>query len=106
MWVEFRPGGAFRLRPGPNEFQLPPGRYRADFRSAYLFFDVGKAALSFEAVPGHPVTVFYATPYTLYTRGTAGFTAQRRPGRWGLLGIPGAVAVIFLVCWLIAAIVR
>lgn len=102
MWVEFRPGRVCRLHPDAvNQFFLPPGRYLARFYSTYVFIDVGKAELTFDISSGEPVQMAYAAPYSIYSKGTAGFTPQKRPGRGVIVGIYavviGAVVAMFAV---------
>ncbi|MFC6014051.1 hypothetical protein [Nocardia lasii] len=97
MIAQFTPELVVELRPGFNEFQLPPGYYRVQLWSQYVW-KAGKATLDIDATRG-PVHFHYAAPYTLYSAGSAGFTPLERPGLVVKMGI---FAVAFAVPLLIA----
>lgn len=100
MWVEFVPGVRYPLLPGPNRFVLPQGVYAARFFSTYFGIQVGKAELTFDTRAGQPVQMGYAAPYTIYTRGAAGFAPQPRPGIAALviaLFIPVIVVLVIVL---------
>ncbi|WP_280431330.1 hypothetical protein [Nocardia brasiliensis] len=44
-----------------------------------------------------PITFYYASPYTIYSAGAAGFEPQKRPGRGAMLAIVGAAVLLPLL---------
>ena len=78
-----------------NTFMLPSGHYQVRFWSQYWFWRVGRAEVTIDVRSGQPVHLHYAAPYTIYTRGVAGFgpLPAHRPGAQ-------AVAVIVVIAGL------
>ena len=94
MAVEFAPGLRYSLRPGRNDLQLPPGRYRAQLWCQYGVWQVGKATIDIDTTRG-PVWFHYAAPTTIYHQGAAGFAPQQRAGGAATtMLVVGAVGVI------------
>lgn len=108
MFIEFVPGWRFHLSPGRNVLALPPGRYHAQLFSQYTFFRVGRAELVIDARPGRTVLVHYVAPYTIYSRGRAGYGAlpNGRPGLGALLAIFALAAVIPLLALMLGLVLR
>jgi hypothetical protein len=94
MYVDFGRGLHFQLLEGRNDLALPPGRFRAQLYSGG-WMRLGRAFLDIDTTRG-PVHFFYAPPYTIWSKGAAGFHPVQRPGR-GALTVIIALAVIPLV---------
>lgn len=101
MYVDFGHGLHFELREGRNDLALPPGRFRAQLYSGG-WMRVARAFLDIDTTRG-PVHFFYAPPYTVLSRGAAGFHPVQRPGR-GVLTVIIALAVIPLALGIAALI--
>ncbi|APE33451.1 hypothetical protein BOX37_05120 [Nocardia mangyaensis] len=99
MMAEFAPGHVVELRPGPNHFQLLPGHHRVQLWSQYAW-RCGRATLDIDTTRG-PVHLYYAAPYTIHSRGAAGFVPQERPGMRAKIAI---FATAILVPLLIVAV--
>src|SRR5690606_17898862 len=93
--AEFAPGWRIALRPNHrHQFFLAPGVYHVRFYTWYFGIRVGKAEAVVDTRSGQPVFVAYAAPYTIWTRGRAGYPPQQRPG---LAAIPVIVLIALLV---------
>lgn len=99
IMVDFGNDLRFQLRPDAvNQVTVPPGRYRAKLYSLYFGIKVGKAEIDVDTSNWAPVTFSYAAPYTIYSKGAAGYGELKRPGGRGILVIIGiALAVPLLV---------
>lgn len=98
IMVEFAPGMRVALRSKQrHQFFLPPGVYDTRFYTFYFGIKVGRAETVVDTRSGWPVYVGYAAPYTIWSRGRAGYPPQQRGGLGVLVGIiVGAFAVPLL----------
>lgn len=77
--------------------RVPAGRYEVTCE-AQARGGFGRASITADVVPGQTVTVHYAPPQSLISRGSIGFTPQTR--QWGpdlrqiFITVGGAVALI------------
>ncbi|MEV6557521.1 hypothetical protein AB0M22_17515 [Nocardia sp. NPDC051756] len=94
--ADFGYGVRYSLARGRNHVMVPPGRYRVMLYSQYTFWQVGKAWLDIDTTRG-PVLFHYASPYTIYSAGAAGFEPQQRPGRGAMLAMVSAAVLIPLL---------
>jgi hypothetical protein len=78
MFADFGEGLRYSVRAGANQLRIPPGRYRLRMYSQLSWWRVAKAELTV-GLRAEPVTIYYATPYTIFPRGAIGLVPQRRP---------------------------
>jgi hypothetical protein len=91
MFADFGDGLRYSLGAGANQLRIPPGTYQLRMYSQYGWIRVAKADLTVD-LRYEPMTIYYATPYTVFNRGSIGLVPQRRP-LLALLGWLGAGAV-------------
>ena len=107
MLVEFAPGMQLTLGPSRrHQFFLAPGVYHAKFYTRYFTFKVGRAEAVFDTRSGRPVYVAYAAPYTIWTRGRAGYPPQKRGGLGAVFVIIGIAIAVPLLGVLVALLNR
>ncbi|WP_280433243.1 hypothetical protein [Nocardia brasiliensis] len=94
--ADFGYGLRYSLMQGRNHLMVPKGQYRVALFSQYAWQRVGQAWIDIDAGHG-PITFYYASPYTIYSVGAAGFEPQKRPGRGAVLAIVGAAVLIPLL---------
>lgn len=82
-------------RYGRNVYPVPPGRWNVDMYTQWTW-RFGKAALSFDVAEGQTVPVFYASPWTSFSKGAIGHVKQRKPGVLGFVLVM-VVLVLFIV---------
>lgn len=82
---------------------IPPGPHRIEVYSQWLR-KYGQASLDINAQPNTELEVFYAPPFHQFTKGSMGFTPQKRAGIGFLIGLLAVVVLIILVV-IIAAVV-
>jgi hypothetical protein len=94
MVADFGIGLRHQLGAGSNQLRIPPGRYRLRMYSQLSWMRVAKADMAVE-IRNEPLTIYYATPYTVFNRGAVGLVPQQRPIKGLLVGLlTGAVLVL------------
>jgi hypothetical protein len=99
MYADFGDGLRYQLGAGANPVRIPPGVHHLQLYSLLApRWRVARAAITVDTRTG-PLTVYYATPYTIPGRGRAGFVPKRRPVRSVL--IAAAAGTAFAALWYI-----
>jgi hypothetical protein len=77
------------------------GRTRVEAECSWMW-KYGHATLEFDVAPGQTVPVFYALPYTTWSRGSIGHVPQKRNGLLPILLVFGGIGLFILLVVVLA----
>jgi len=91
-------GHTVPLNWGTNVIPAPPGVHQIQIYCQYLW-KIGKAEITVDNSGAPAAPVYYASPWTTWSRGAVGQQPVKNPGLVGLaLIMGGLLALLLLIC--------
>ena len=106
VWVSPRSeinGHPVPLQWGVNHIAAPPGVHTVRVYMPWLW-RYGKAEITVDNVNAPAPPIYYAVPYTTFTKGAIGLQPVKNPGLLGFLALIVVPVVVIAICCLAVVI--